>query len=727
MAVTPTHTPTHTLTPSVTTVRYGQGVTTGNFYYTDTCGILVQGNLVGLTVNLDYTKPTSGIVKLYVPVTPNCPTPTQTTTPTNTPTTTLTATITTTPTRTPTPTPTFTPTPTNLPALKGQNDCTVFTLFDMGLICNVISIPSAPNANDGILSLNVTGGTSPYSFYWTNGQRNQTLTGISGGTYQCTVVDYYGDYTATTVCSLFPASATPTPSVTATPTITPSGICPKLCFIAIGPSVSYGPWQFICNGSYNGKTLWTNGTYNLIWDIDVWKITNLDFTPFVANGGGIFESNTTSKIPTASWSMVGGKITYNISMTEGDCPSYVPLQAKVTYQNSTCNATQNCDGSITIAASYGIPPYSYSINNGLTWQSSNFFFNLCPNSYTTLVRDVSGSTLSNVVNVGYNEAPVAYQISLKLIDSNTNPANNTNSAISHYSVITTPPLPAGITIDATIDVTSIKVVNGPGVGTIVDTVTVSQNGINILPTNLKTTNSSASRPNCSPETQTTTTDNQSFNITLSNTSTISVESSSVLTITDGKISTNNCVTVLDSKISAHVTNPVIKGCKCCTAIAGDTVDTINASVSYQNTPPPPPPASYTVSYIAGNCVGGISNYRLGGNFKTDDVVVLRATFSGPGSTATIYPAKAYLFLSNYEANNSTQTSCVPVGQTINWNLNTEITFKYNTQNSYITTTAVINNAASSNSTSSLRIVSVNGIPVDVYTIGCTANSGGNVC
>jgi hypothetical protein len=88
-----------------------------------------------------------------------------------------------------------------------------------------------------------------------------------------------------------------TPSPTATPTVTPSGSAPQLCFIAIG-GTSYGPWQFVGNGSRNGKTTWTNnGNYNITWSSsrNRWEILGSDnSTPFSPVGGGLFASTTTS-------------------------------------------------------------------------------------------------------------------------------------------------------------------------------------------------------------------------------------------------------------------------------------------------------------------------------------------------------------------------------------------------------------------------------------------------
>ena len=52
--------------------------------------------------------------------------------------------------------------------------------------------------SDGILTVVPTGGTAPYSYLWNNGQNSQSLTGLSIGTYTCTVTDYNGCITFAT-------------------------------------------------------------------------------------------------------------------------------------------------------------------------------------------------------------------------------------------------------------------------------------------------------------------------------------------------------------------------------------------------------------------------------------------------------------------------------------------------------------------------------------------------
>ncbi len=146
MATTPTPTP----TPSVATIICGQGFTTGSFFYTDCCGNFVQGNSINELISLDYTKPTNGVTKMNVVATTSCPTPTQTPTPTNTPTVTQTPSVTPTQTHTPTTTVSQSPTPSNGAAFNLKNDCDVFTLFDMGIRCQILKTPSSNTTFDVI-------------------------------------------------------------------------------------------------------------------------------------------------------------------------------------------------------------------------------------------------------------------------------------------------------------------------------------------------------------------------------------------------------------------------------------------------------------------------------------------------------------------------------------------------------------------------------------------------
>ena len=124
-----------------------------------------------------------------------------------------------------------------------RNECNVITIFPMNLEC-VSTSPSTIESNDGLVSVSITGGTPPYKYTWEgigigNDSHAPAIENVPIGDYTVTVVDYWGDFTATTTCTLTAKTdcnfvgtiklftpPTPTPTMTMTPT--PSSI-PSRC------------------------------------------------------------------------------------------------------------------------------------------------------------------------------------------------------------------------------------------------------------------------------------------------------------------------------------------------------------------------------------------------------------------------------------------------------------------------------------------------------------------
>ena len=77
----------------------------------------------------------------------------------------------------------------------------------------------------------------------------------------------------------------------------------------------------------------------------------------------------------------------NVSVTLKQLPS--DLTATAVAPNVTCKAT---NGTITVTALGGTPPYSYSLNGG-TPQSSNIFTGLTAGSYKVNVKDNGGCSV----------------------------------------------------------------------------------------------------------------------------------------------------------------------------------------------------------------------------------------------------------------------------------------------------------------------------------------------
>ena len=681
---TPSQTRTPNATPSSTPILCGQAFTSVNpgssYFYTDCCGNFQQGNQSGLSITMDYTKPSNGVVKLNITASVSCPTPTPTQTPTLTPTNTTTPTFT--PTNSPSPTPTLSssPTPSNSAVVKLKNNCDVFTLFDMGVRCNPITFPSSQTSLDGVLSLLITGGTTPYSIYWEGGQRTQTLVGIPQGNYQVTVVDYYGDYTASTVCSLFPPTQTMTPSPTVTPTVTPSGVCPQLCLIAISTSFAYGPLQFNCNGMRNGRTTWrtNDGQYNIVWNSSLsrWEVTGSNPTiPFNPSGGGIFISNSSSSIPLTGWVIAGGLNTYSVTMTQGTCPSVIPMQVSLSVNNNSCNNVINCDGDIIVNAQYGNPPYLYSINGGSTYQSTNTFQDLCTGTYNITVLDSAGNTDIESATVGFDQQPVTYQLSLSANTAATQDItlSNYNSRTTFYQIVSTPSLPQGVTIPFNLTISSIKTYNGPGTGTITDTFLMFENGVLKTPSTTQTIVQTGSRPNCSPETFTAVTEADTYQLQIGNNYPVFIENTSVLTITQGQSGAqSNCLTNLTQQITAQFTQQSINGCRCCEVIADSRSNIINSnSVTFDSTgnaPSKPLFARSTIEcgfggvalVVLTNFAGGSGQYDVTDTYYTNCNDALTGTFNFLNGTSKdyLYVPSGTSYVGIRDANNPSNVTCL---------------------------------------------------------------------
>jgi hypothetical protein len=681
--ITPTQTRTPDPTPTTTPVSCGQAYTLVNpgsvYFYTDCCGIFQQGTQSGLSIIMDYTKPSNGVVKLNIVASVSCPTSTPTPTPTITPTTSITPTITPTSSITPTVTRTPTLTPTNSQVLALKNNCDVFTLFDMGVTCFPMSMPSSPTSLDGVLSLKITGGTSPYSIYWAGGQRTQTLVGVPQGSYQVTVVDYYGDYTASTVCSLLPPTPTVTPSPTVTPTMTPSAICPQLCLIAISTDTAYGPLQFNCNGNRNGRTTWAtaDGQYNIVWNSTVprWEITGSNpAIPFNPSGGGIFISNSTASVPLTGWVIAGGLNTYSVTMTQGVCPAVIPIQAFLSVDNNSCNTVTNCDGNITVNAKYGYPPYIYSINGGSTYQSTNTFQDLCSGTYNITVRDSAGNTDIETATVGFDQQPVTYQLSLSANTLATQDItlSNYNSRTTFYQIVSTPPLPPGLTITFNLTVSSIKTYNGPGTGTITDTLLLFENGVLKTPSTTQTIVQTGGRPNCSPETFTAVTEADTYQLQIGNNTPIYIENTSVLSITAGQSGAqSNCLTNLTQQITGQFTQASINGCRCCTVVADSRSNTINSnSVTFNSTGNAPSKPLFatseiycgygTASVILTNFAGGSGQYDVTDTYYSNCSDAINGSFNFLNGTSKdyLYVPTGTSYVAIRDANNPSNVTCL---------------------------------------------------------------------
>lgn len=221
----------------------------------------------------------------------------------------------------------------------------------------------------GAVNLTVTGGTTPYTYAWSGPSSftatTEDLTGRSAGTYNVTITD--GSNCTTTAT----ASITQPAVLAATNTVT----------------------NVTCNGS-------STGAVNL-------TVTG-GVTPYTFAWTGPSSFTATTEDLTAR---PAG--TYNVTVTDGNACTTTStatinqptaITASATNTSVSCNAGSN--GTITVTASGGTAPYTYS-SNGTTFQASNSFTGLTAGTYTLTVKDANNCTQTTTTTITQPNALVA--------------------------------------------------------------------------------------------------------------------------------------------------------------------------------------------------------------------------------------------------------------------------------------------------------------------------------
>jgi hypothetical protein len=349
--------------------------------------------------------------------------------------------------------------------IKYQNECDVITIFPMGVQCYVTQ-PTNSITYNGSASLQITGGTPPYQVMWDNGNISTTISNLGPGSYGSTVVDFYGDFTANTICVLTGVTISPTP--TPTPTPTPIPTFGDLCLIIksqIGKTPFIELHTFIYNGYVNGKPSWISDDtlYTIEWSLlnNQWEVTGWSIG---LSAGSLVNTNPIYP-PLTGWESLGFVEPYfinEVTVSEGDCDSLDILRYDLTVNQPTCGN----DGSIIFNVIDGVPPYQYSVN-GLTYFNSPIFNGLGSGYYPTSVIDASGQTFVISTNISPAPPPQTYLVSLSL-----------NVVSNLFIVSVTPSLPLGVSLTFDLVHTSnLIVAPTPGAATYNNVVTVNVNSV----------------------------------------------------------------------------------------------------------------------------------------------------------------------------------------------------------------------------------------------------------
>ena len=221
--------------------------------------------------------------------------------------------------------------------------------------------------NDGTASVSASGGTTPYTFDWSDGQSGAAIGGLPAGTHQVTVTDDHGCTDEISITIEEPELLQATASTN----------------------------DALCNGGNEGSVSITafGGTAPYSYDIGAGSTSNPDISGLSA--GNYMVTITDDQDCTT---------TTNFTIDE---PSALAASASSTA--TLCNTST--DGTATASANGGTPPYTYLWDDGQSTITAN---GLPTGTIGVVITDTHGCTTTASVNV---DAPPAINLSISAEDA----------------------------------------------------------------------------------------------------------------------------------------------------------------------------------------------------------------------------------------------------------------------------------------------------------------------
>ena len=243
------------------------------------------------------------------------------------------------------------------------NDTVITILNSNGPAINFTQNNATCGNNTGTVTATASAGTAPYQYSINGGTTYQSgnfFTGLTAGDYTLVVKDAGGctNRVIVTIISSPPVSLTAIPA------------------------------SATCNQNNGSITAFgTDGTAPLQYSIN-----GNTFQP-----GNVFTGITPGVYAVTVKDAIGCFKTINVTVD-----NVLPPTVTAASTGATCN---NINGSITATGSNGIPPYQYSINGGVSYQTGNVFTGLAPGIYTITIKDATGCINTVAVTIVNTTGP----------------------------------------------------------------------------------------------------------------------------------------------------------------------------------------------------------------------------------------------------------------------------------------------------------------------------------
>lgn len=318
------------------------------------------------------------------------------------------------------------------------------------------------NDCNGFIGINnLSGGTPPYTYAWSNGQSDSSISNLCAGNYSVTISDSLGCDTTINYIITTPALI----NVSTVSTNSNCSVCDGMIVAtANGGTPNYSfEWfdnlfapigqttdtaKALCAGIYNLITTDTNGCRDTTT-----AIVNDNNGPIITtstndidcfgnmNGQGIVSSACIdSNLCTVIWfNNIGTPIgqttdtatglnagVYIVQVTDTfGCKtldtiiitSPSQLVSNITAINLSCDTVAVCDGKVFVSPSGGIPPYTYLWSGSPSGQGTDTISNLCAGLYSVTITDSNGCSINSSINVIQRSS---FTVSIASIDESCN-------------------------------------------------------------------------------------------------------------------------------------------------------------------------------------------------------------------------------------------------------------------------------------------------------------------
>jgi hypothetical protein len=316
--------------------------------------------------------------------------------------------------------------------ITDNNGCTLtktFTITQPAVLAATTSQINATCSTGGQAAVNVSGGTTQYSYLWSNGAATQIVTGLLAGNYSVIITDGNGctltkNFTITTTNTLVATTSQTNVlcngSNTATATVVPSGAPGPFTYVWAPSGGNAATAANLTAGNYSVTITSANGC-SIVKTFTITEPTAINITPSQTNilcNGAV--TGSASVVVTGgtggytySWSPSGGTAatatgliagTYTVTVTDANlCQKTqsftitqpAALTATTTTTDVSCNGGTNGSATVTATGGTGAYTYAWSPTGGTAATATG----LAAGNYTVTVTDANNCNIIENISI----------------------------------------------------------------------------------------------------------------------------------------------------------------------------------------------------------------------------------------------------------------------------------------------------------------------------------------